>query len=153
MNNFGILKDLLENYKEDLALNNKLMVALLIFISINLITAIINILSQHNLKSKDKKIISFKIKEEKKIHIFEEIYQKLDKISFFDGKNDTEEFLNTIQDTEKYMSACKIHFNKNERAVMYEITDYYKIVLVDYRKKDFHNETKLFSKLSDLYNK
>jgi hypothetical protein len=73
MNNFGILKQLIESYSKDIALNNKLLVALIVFISINLITTIINIISQHRLKNKDKKIISFKIKEEKRILIFEAI--------------------------------------------------------------------------------
>jgi flagellar biosynthesis component FlhA len=153
MNNFGILNELIEGYSQDIALNNKLLIALIVFISINLITTIINIVSQHRLKQKDKKIISFKIKEEKRISIFESIYQKLDKMTFFTGREDCEEFLNLIQETEKYISNNKLYMNQKELKLMYETTDYFKTVLADYRKKDYSNEIKLFDRLSAKFNK
>jgi Icc-related predicted phosphoesterase len=153
MNNFGILKQLIESYSKDIALNNKLLVALIVFISINLITTIINIISQHRLKNKDKKIISFKIKEEKRILIFEAIYQKLDKMTFFSGKDDSENLLKSIQETEKNISSNKIYIGKKELKLMYNVTDYFKTVASDYRKKDYASEIKLFDKLSDTFNK
>ena len=153
MNNFGILKDLMEGYSKDLALNNKLLVALLIFISLNLITTIINIISQHSLKKKDKKIISFKIKEEKRIFIFEKIYQLLDEMTFYSGRDDSEEFLSSIQETEKYISSNKIYIGKKEQKLIYNITDYFKTVVTDFRKKDYSKETELFDKLSSNFNK
>lgn len=153
MNNFGILKDLLESYSKDIALNNKLLIALIVFISINLITTVINIISQHRLKLKDKKIISFKIKEEKRISIFESIYQMLDKMTFYTGRDDCEEFLNSIQEAEKYISNNKIYIDKKEQKLMYETTDYFKTVVTDFRKKDYSNEIKLFDKLSTKFNK
>ena len=150
MNNFGILKDLIESYSKDIALNNKLLVALLVFISINLITTIINIISQHRLKNKDKKIISFKIKEGKRISIFETIYQKLDEMTFFSGKDDSEKLL---QETEKHISSNKIYIGKKELKLMYVATDYFKTVASDYRKKDYAEEIKFFDKLSATFNK
>ena len=36
---------------------------------------------------------------------------------------------------------------------MYNVTDYFKTVASDYRKKDYALEIKLFDKLSDTFNK
>ncbi|MDX1828634.1 MAG: hypothetical protein R3342_03715 [Lutibacter sp.] len=153
MNDFGILNNLIENFSKDVALNNKLSIALLIFIFINLITTIINIISQHRLKLKDKKIISFKIKEEKRIKLYENIYKQLDKLSFYDGKSNNNLFLESIQNVEKYLSCNKLYFNNKETKLIYEISDYYKTVLSDFRKKDYLIEEKYFKKLSSNFNK
>ena len=153
MNNLGVIKELLEKYGEDIALNSKLIIALIIFIFINLITTIINIISAHSLKGKEKKITSFNIKEQKRINVFENVYQQLDKLSFFNGKNDANEFLNHIQEVEQYISKNKIYIGKKELKSFYKITDYYKIVVTDFRKKDYNNELILFNKLSELFNK
>ena len=153
MNNIGILKDLLKTYADDIERNNQLLIALLIFISINLITTIINIISQHKLKSKDKSIISFKIKEQKRISIFENIYRKLDKMTFLDGKTEADELLLLIQDVEKSISKNKLYIHKKNQKLMYDITDYFKTTLTDYRKKDYSKELKLFDKLSSNFGK
>lgn len=153
MNNFGILKELIESYSEDIALNNKLLVAILIFILINLFTTMINIISQHRLKNKDKKIISFKIKEEKRILIFERIYQELEKMTFFSGKNDSEQLLQLIQVTERNISSNKIYIGKRELKLMYETTDYFKTVASDFRRKNYESEINFFEKLSNVFNK
>lgn len=153
MNNIGILKDLFKTYADDIEKNNQLLVALLIFISINLITTLINIISQHKLKSKDKNIISFEIKEQKRISIFENIYRKLDKMTFLDGKTESEELLQLIQNVEKSISKNKLYINKKNQKLIYDITDYFKTTLTDYRKKDYGKELKLFDKLSSNFNK
>ncbi|WP_425076956.1 hypothetical protein [Psychroserpens sp. S379A] len=153
MNNIGILKDLLKTYADDIERNNQLLIALLIFISINLITTIINIISQHKLKSKDKSIISFKIKEQKRISIFESIYRKLDKMTFLDGKTEADELLQLIQNVEKSISKNKLYIHKKNQKLMYDITDYFKTTLTDYRKKDYRKELKLFDKLSSNFGK
>lgn len=153
MNNLGILKEILGKYGDDIALNNKLIIALLVFILINLLTTLINIISQHNLKSKDKKIISFQIKETKRIHIFEKGYHKLDNLSFFDGKNESVALLEKIQESERFISKNKMYIGKKELKAMYEITDYYKTVASDFRRKDYSKEIQLFETFSKLFNK
>ncbi len=153
MNNLGVLKDLMQTFSNDIDRNNHLLIALLIFILINLLTTIINIASQHKLKSKDKSIISFKIKEQKRISVFESIYRKLDKMTFLDGKTESEELLQQIQNVEKSISKNKLHIDKKNQKLMYEITDYFKTVLTDFRKKDYTKEIQLFDKLSANFGK
>ncbi len=153
MNNLGVLKDLLQTYSDDIERNNQLLIALLIFIGINLLTTIINIVSQHKLKSKDKNIISFKIKEQKRISVFESIYRKLDKMTFLDGKTESDELLQQIQNVEKSISKNKLYIHKKNQKLMYEITDYFKTILTDFRKKDYNKEIKFFDKLSSNFGK
>lgn len=153
MNNLGAIQELLETYSDDIARNNQLLIAMLIFIGVNLLSTLINIISQHRLKSKDKKIISFKIKEQKRVSIFESIYRKLDKMTFLEGKTESDELLESIQNVEKYISKNKLYIDKKDQKLMYEITDYFKTILTDYRKKEYGKEIKLFDKLSANFDK
>jgi hypothetical protein len=74
-------------------------------------------------------------------------------MTFFSGKDDSENLLKSIQETEKNISSNKIYIVKKELKLMYNVTDYFKTVASDYRKKDYALEIKLFDKLSDTFNK
>lgn len=140
MNDYGALKDLMENSNSEINTNSKLAFILICFISINLIVTLLNIFSQNRLKNKEKKIYSFNIKEKKRIDISEELFTQLDKLTFFNGKDDNDIFLNKIQILEKYVTSNRLYISKNTYRNVQEQCDYFKSVLADYRKKDYAKE-------------
>ena len=153
MNNLGAYEDLLKIYSEDIQQNTKLVVALTVFIVINLIVTILNIVSQHVLKTKDKKIFSFTIREKKRVEHFENVYQKFDRLTFYNGRQDNDEFLNEVQDLMQFITKNKLYFKKKERDLMIEYADYFKTVLSDFRKKDLQLELSYSDKLEKAFNK
>ncbi|QIH38727.1 hypothetical protein G7A72_07930 [Flavobacterium sp. Sr18] len=82
MNDIGVLQELIGKFSNNVDNNNKLSIALLIFMIINILMSLVNILSDHKLKNKEKKIFSFTLKEKRRIEIFEKIYQLQDKLTF-----------------------------------------------------------------------
>lgn len=152
MNDYGALKDLMENSNSEINTNSKLAFILICFISINLIVTLLNIFSQNRLKNKEKKIYSFNIKEKKRIDISEELFTQLDKLTFFNGKDDNDIFLNKIQILEKYVTSNRLYISKNTYRNVQEQCDYFKSVLADYRKKDYAKELGFTKNFCTIFN-
>jgi len=152
MNNVTVIKDLFEIYSKDIQNNTKLLIAMSIFILINLIVTFVNIWAQVKLKNKEKKIYSFNLKEVRRIEISEKLYNQLDNLTFFDGKNNNEIFLIKIQELEKFVSSNKLYISKNVFKNVQGFSDYFKSVLVDYRKKDYAKEMELTENFCNIFN-
>ena len=151
MNDIGVLQELIGKFSNNIDNNNKLSIALMIFMSINLLMSLINIFSDHKLKNKEKKIFSFTLKEKRRIEIFEKIYQLQDKLTFYDGRNENNLFLIEIQDIQAYVGQNKLYLSKKEQQLINEINDYFKTVLTNYRTKDYRRETELFTKMEGIF--
>lgn len=151
MNDIGVLTELIDKFSNNIDNNNKLSIALIVFMSINILMSLINILSDHKLKNKEKKIFSFSLKEKRRIEIFEKIYQLQDKLTFYDGRTDNNLFLIDIQDIQAYVSQNKLYLNKKEQQLINEINDYFKTVLTNYRTKDYRKESELFTKMEGVF--
>lgn len=151
MNDIGVLKELIDKFSNNIDNSNKLSIALMIFMLINLLMSLINIYSDHKLKNKEKKIFSFSLKEKRRIEIFEKIYQLQDKLTFYDGRNDNNTFLLDIQSIQVYVSQNKLYLSNKEQQLINEINDYFKTVLTNYRIKDYRKEAELFKKMEGLF--
>jgi hypothetical protein len=151
MNDIGVLQELIGKFSNNVDNNNKLSIALLIFMIINILMSLVNILSDHKLKNKEKKIFSFTLKEKRRIEIFEKIYQLQDKLTFYDGRNENNLFLIDIQDIQAYVGQNKLYLSKKEQHLINEINDYFKTVLTNYRTKDYRRETELFTKMEGIF--
>lgn len=152
MNNISAIKDLFEIYSKDIQSNSKLLIALIVFISINLVVTFINIWAQINLKNKEKKIYSFNLKEKRRIEILEELFKQIDNLTYYDGKENNEIFLSKIQSLEKYVCANRLYIPKNIYKTVQDFNDYFKCYLTDYRKKDFASEMKLTEDFCNIFN-
>lgn len=152
MNNASVIKDLFEIYSTDIQNNTKLLIALIVFISINLVVTFVNIWAQIKLKNKEKKIHSFNLKEKRRIEISEELFTQLDKLSFYDGKAINDSFLHEIQILEKYISSNRLYIPKNVYTNVQDQSDYFKSVLADHRKKDYAKEMELTKIFCNLFN-
>lgn len=151
MNNYTVYKDLLENFGKEINTNSNLTFALICFISLNLIVTIMNIFSQNRLKNKEKKIFSFNLKEKRRIEILEELYNKMENLSNFDGKERSDEFLLQIKEMEAFTNKNRLYLPKQIQKITNEYSDYLKSVLTDFRKKNYEFEINVFNKYSKLF--
>ncbi len=152
MNDYSALKDILEIFSNEVSTNSRLAIALICFIGINLIVTILNILSQNRLKNKEKKIYSFNIKEKKRIEISEELFLQLDNLTFYNGKDDNDVFLNKIQILERYVTSNRLYISKSIFSNVEEQCDYFKSVLGDYRKKNYAKELEFTKNFCNIFN-
>ena len=145
MNDYTALSELTKNIEH--------MNTLIIFISINILISIFQIFSSFILKSKDKSIHSYKEKETIRIQKLEECYNKLEGLTYFDGRVKNELFLKGISDVDHYVTKNKLYFDKKYIQIINDMNDYFRTVLTDYRKKSYELEGELFTKYSNRFNK
>jgi len=145
MNDYTALSELTKNIEH--------MNTLIIFISINILISIFQIFSSFILKSKDKSIHSYKEKETIRIQKLEECYNKLEGLTYFDGRVKNHLFLKGISDVDHYVTKNKLYFDKKYIQIINDMNDYFRTVLTDYRKKSYELEGELFTKYSNRFNK
>ncbi|MGV0828343.1 hypothetical protein ACTS9C_05525 [Empedobacter brevis] len=151
MNDFGMIKDVLESTlksnKELIGLGS----ALIGFLVINIITALINIFLQFKLKNKDKDIIKYEILENQRISILSQLYLKLEDLTYYDG-TDSSNYLNKSNEINKFLSKNKIYLNKKIITSVNNYNDYFLSVLSDYRLKNYNKENELLNDYIKLFN-
>lgn len=153
MNNLGGLLKLIEQLENDLSTNNKLIIALSIFVLLNFILAGINIYFQFKLKNKDKEINHHNLREVKRIENQEKLYILLERLTYFDGTTKAKiAFQKQITDINKFLTQKKIYLNKDIIKISQEFTDYNTQLLVDYRKKSYEKENIILEKYNTRFN-
>lgn len=151
MNDYSALKDLFEIFSNEITTNSKLTITLICFIVVNLGVTLLNIFSQNRLKNKEKKIYSFNIKEKRRIEILEELYNKMENLSNFDGKERSDQFLQQIKEMEAYTNKNRLYLPKPIQKITNDYSDYLKNVLTDFRKKNYEFEMNVFNKYCKLF--
>lgn len=153
MNNLGILQKLIEQLESDITTNNKLVIALSIFVLLNFILTGINIYFQFKLKNKDKEINHHNLRESKRIEHQEKLYVLLESLTYFDGSTKSKnEFKKTLTEINKFLTQKKIYLNKDIIKISQEFTDYNTKLLVDFRKKNYEKEMTILDKYNTKFN-
>lgn len=153
MNNLSILKNLIEQLDSDLSTNNKLIIALIVFVAINFILTGINIFFQFKLKNKDKEINNHNLRESKRIENQENLYVLLESLTYFDGsKREKNKFQNKIIEINQFLTQKRIYLNKEIIKIAQEFTDYNTKLLVDYREKNYEKEILILEKYNKVFN-
>jgi len=153
MNNLGILQKLIEQLESDLSTNNKLIIALIIFVLLNFVLTGINIFFQFKLKNKDKEINNHNLRESKRIEHQEQLYILLESLTYFDGTSaEKKKFQKTITEINQFLTQKRIYLNKDIIKISQEFTDYNTQILVDYRKKNYEKELIILEKYNTKFN-
>ncbi|MEP1152135.1 MAG: hypothetical protein ABJH08_10450 [Balneola sp.] len=129
-----------------------LFTSLLILICVNLIVEIAKFTSSFILSNKEKRNHKHLLIDEKRIKILEEIYKDLDSLSIF-NQDEQENILEGIRNIERKIQSNMIYIPSKIHNICIDVLDYYKSVLVDYRKKDFEKEANLLKKYCNEFNK
>src|SRR5690606_32799856 len=149
----GVLQKLIEQLEADLSHNNKLIIALIIFVLLNFVLTGINIYFQFKLKNKDKEINNHNLRETKRIEHQEQLYILLESLTYFDGTlSEKDKFQKTIVKINQFLTQKRIYLNKNIIKISQEFTDYNTQVLVDYRKKNYEKELLILEKYNTEFN-
>jgi hypothetical protein len=149
MNDFSLTQELLKQNSQ----NSTLYLSIIIFVSINIVTSIANIIIQIALKNKDKTNYRYQIREDRRVKIFEIIGFKLDELSYFDGKSNNTTFQNKVSELCAFIQKNKIHINKATKRIVMDFVDYFEEVINNPLKKDYKIEFELFNAFSSEFNK
>lgn len=150
MNDYSMNKDLITGTLGD---NEKtLLISLLVLVTINILLEIFRFGSRWILSNKEKNDKRHLLIEEKRIKILEQLFSSLDKLTLYD-RSESDLMLDDIKAISKYLTRNKIYIPKEFEKHSNDILDYFKNVVVDYRKKNIEKETKLFNKYCNAFNK
>lgn len=152
MNDFSLIDKIVENFNKNIDTSTNLVTVLAVFIGLNILITVINVWTQFRLKTKDKSVIAFNLRETKKVELQESIFKKLDKLALIDPKNESDQLLLKIQEIDATIRENKIHIPKKLLVSINDILDYFKEIMVDYRKKDYKKEIDLFDEFCKIYN-
>lgn len=126
---------------------------LIIFISINVLVSLVQIYAGFRLKSKDRLIYSQNLKEKRRIKTIEELFRKLENLTYFDGRKENDNFLKEISELDAFVTKNRLYIDKKYLRITNEINDYFRTVLSDFRKKDFKREQTYFDNFLKIFNK
>ncbi len=152
MNDFSLIDKIVDNFNKNIDTSTNLITVLSVFIGLNIIITLLNVWTQFRLKTKDKSVIAFNLRETKKVELQEDIYKKLDKLALIDPKTESDLLLSKIQILDATIRENKIHIPSKLLNSTNNILDYFKEIMVDYRKKDYKKEIELFDNFCKIYN-
>ncbi|MDH0660727.1 hypothetical protein [Empedobacter sp. GD03865] len=154
MNDFGMLKDVLDSISKS---NDNLIVlggTLLGFILVNIITAGVNIFYQFRLKEKEKDVLKFEILEQNRIRHKEELYNLVQDLMYYNNYSDLQLYLTKSSDLRMYLQRYKLYFNKELVELVEDFNDNYFItVLGQISNKNYIKENEYLNKLIDEFNR
>ena len=67
MNDFSLIDKIVENFNKNIDTSTNLVTVLAVFIGLNILITVINVWTQFRLKTKDKSVIAFNLRETKKV--------------------------------------------------------------------------------------
>jgi len=152
MNDFDLNKavlDLTSNTNE----TSKLLITVIIISLLNLFGWIGNIFYQFKLKKFDKKIISFQLKESKRVEFQEKLYIELEKLTYIDPNTESENLMYKVKELLRFSESNDLYFDKKIKNLIQKIYDYYLGICVDPRKKNYDFENKQLENYKNLFNK
>ena len=143
----GILKDLIEKYDKQ----HTLLITICVFVAVNVFVAVINLISQIKIKNMDISVHKRNLREEKRMQILEDIYQKFDGLRIIFNDEDT--LRDSLRIAYEFINKNTLYLNKEELKITQEYCDYFSVVLNDPRKKDIQKENELLDKFKIEFNK
>ena len=153
MNNIGTLQKIIEELNNNISSNQKFLSALILFVIINFIITAINIFFQFKLKNKEKSINRHNLIESKRIEAQENLYILLEKLTYYDGNEDSKVLFQTeISEINKFLTQKKIYIPKEIIKISQEFTDYNTSILCDYRKKSYEKEMAMLEQFNIQFN-
>jgi hypothetical protein len=153
MISIGGLQKLIESLNNDISDYHNLLIALSIFVGLNLILAGINIIVQFKLKNKEKEINGHNLREKNRIEHQEELYSKLENLTYYDGNPlMLQDYSSQVSGINAFLTKKRLYLNKDLIALSQEFTDYFLQVLSDYRRKSYEKEMKLLEEYCTKFN-
>jgi hypothetical protein len=149
MKEFEALKAIFEKHNDQTAFYW----AIIILLSVNLIAAVANFFQTIYFKNREDKSYRLKIREDRRITIYEELYKFIEELTYFDVKEDNNDLLTKISLIDRYISQNGIYISNDVRNCINVGLDYYRSIVTDFRKKSISEENEFLNGFVRLFNR
>lgn len=105
-----------------------------------------------NLKELEPKINSLKLREEKRIVIYESIFDKMTSMSLFTQGDEQNLLINMISELDALVNQKRLYVYNKDFTLIQRYNDYFRTLLTNPRAKDFANERLMLQEFVDNFN-
>ena len=146
--NEGPLTDIVKGSKDSSAFY----IALIIIVGVNILVGLINLFTQIYLKNQEKRIHKLNIRESKRLELLEDLYNKLDTLTYFD-QTQSSELVSEINKISLFINSKRIYFSPEILKICTDYLDYFKNVVVNYSNKNILTESNHLNEFYRIFNK
>ena len=150
-NPYPLIKDVIEAPNK--SYDNSLLITVIIFVGVNIIAIVLNFFKEYFFRKMDRKTIKLKLREERRIAAFEEVFKILNEINRCNPNVDSAEYLNLLLKLSRTNSSFKPYLSKPARKKITQYHDYCSTVFSDHTNRRVDQEEKYFDDLIKLFNK
>lgn len=131
---------------------NNLLFAALIATVINFISIVFNLYIQIQLKNKDKDVNKAKMREEKRIIVYENVFDRMNSMSLFTQGDEQTVLVQLISEMDSYINSKRIYVLDRDFALLQRFNDYFRTLLTNPKAKDFSKEKNLIEEFVTNFN-
>lgn len=131
----------IESLFNNINATNRLIYTLIGALILNIAAVILRFYLDIKLKDREQFVYKRNLITSKGIELKEQIFQRIEKLSLF-SKGEEELLLKELQDLQQLISSKQLYLEKGILNVINNIMDYYKVILISYKQKDFKREQK-----------
>jgi|JI102314DRNA_FD_contig_21_166095_length_886_multi_3_in_0_out_0_1 histidyl-tRNA synthetase len=147
-----VTKETLQLLFDSLGLTDNLIYVLIIVLLLNIIATVVKFFLDRQLQNREKKVHKQRLLIENSIKVQEKIYRDMEKLSTF-TQSETNELLQEIASLQKYVTNNGIYITKGMSGIINNTLDYFRVVLTDFRLKDYKREASFFEDYAKEFNK
>jgi hypothetical protein len=147
-----IAKEYLDAYNTLVSSQSKFWIWLLLGLGLQVISSLSSLFIQWRLKSLDKNITKFNLREERRIQVAEEVYKQMVVLTRYVPGESVEQLITDISVLNSYISVQQLYIPSEVKAVLDEYLDYFRTVTSKSFFKNISREEELLDKYYKLFN-
>lgn len=147
-----IAKEYIDSYNKLVDSHEKFWVWLVVGISVQILSAVLSFLMQLRLKNLEKNITKFNLREEKRISVMEDVYQKMSELTWFFPGESVVDLNDQIKIIDKLVTSKALYLSNNVRLLVGRYLDHFRNVASNPNRKDISKEEKMLDEFSSFFN-
>ena len=120
--------------------------------ALNLIALLLNMFIQFSLKNKEVDVNKKNLREARKIAVYEEIYDKMNKMSLEFENDKQDALLSLTKELDALSNSKRLYINADDFNLINRFNDYFRQVAVAPNMKDYFFERKTLDALAENFN-
>lgn len=146
-----IIKELLATGQQDRSQLKSILVWTIIVIVINVLSVLWNSFLQIRLKDREKTISNYNIKLEKKIKVYESVFEKFNELTLFIPNSNTAPLVQLVQVLQGYINANKLYTDAKSLVIFNKHLDYFRRLVIAPYQKDVRYEADMMEELVENF--
>lgn len=147
-----VAKEYLDAYNTLVSSQSKFWIWLLLGLGLQVISSLSSLYIQWKLKSLDKNLTKFNLREERRIQVAEEVYKQMVGLARFVPTEPAEKLSADVSALTSYVEIQQLYIPSDVKVVLEAYLDYFRVLSIKPFLKDITKETELLDEYYRLFN-